>query len=130
MITCTVTNRFSNDLAPIQLLCVGKPKGKTYFRWWKHTPSLAPSAELVTYTVRNKRGNWWEFYTEKLITEWESSKSFKSSIKMVMSYLDEGLDVAVACYCLPLGRERCHLSMLASIFQDLGYECIEAEEVN
>ena len=132
LITCTITNRFNKDLAPIQLLCVGKPLGKTYFRWWKHVPQLAPSPELVDYTNRHRKGNpnWWDDYVPKLLQEWSDSKDFKVYLrKYVINNLNDGKDVAVACYCNRISREVCHLSVLSDIVTSMGYESVEAEEV-
>ena len=74
LILATVHGRDGIPDADINLLAVGKPKGKFYFRWFKWEPGLAPSRELVTFTkLHNRKGRlegWFERYTESLMDEW------------------------------------------------------------
>jgi hypothetical protein len=112
---------------------VGKPKGETYFKWWIHTPGLAPSRELVTFTKEhNRKGHlegWFERYTESLLDEWMTRKDSIKAFKELIGYLKGGLTVAIACYCDHNKREFCHLSILRDIIEDMGYEVVEAEPI-
>ena len=133
LLTCCITGRGKTRYADIQLLCVGKPKSRMYEQFgWIYTPALAPSPELVTHTKiqqKKMRLEWWNFYKDSLLTEWESSKEFYSSLSEVVSFLQQGKTVAVACYCPSVRRSRCHLSILADIVRDLGYETQELPDV-
>ncbi len=51
---CSIHNRKSVG-ADVHLFAVGKPKGTFYFDWWDHTPGLAPSRDLVTFTKEYNR---------------------------------------------------------------------------
>lgn len=118
----------------IQLFAVGKPKGETYFKWWRHCPALAPTRDLVTFTKMHNRekgkiNGWFERYTESLIDEWDNSAEFQREFKLLIKSLKEGKIVAIACYCHPMKRDICHLSILADLIRDFGYEVEEAELV-
>lgn len=130
VVLCCVSNRTVMEGVDVQLLAVGKPKGQTYFQWWKHEPGLAPSRELVTFTKEhNRKGHlegWFERYTEKLLDEWESREDSLDAFTRLIGLLNEGKVVAIACYCHPLKRDMCHLSVLRSILEDLGFEVEEA----
>lgn len=131
VIMCCVHNRTVMEGVDVQLFAVGKPKGETYFRWWKHEPGLAPTRELITFTkMHNRAGKldgWFERYTESLLAEWESRKDFKIAFRELLGYLKEDKVVAIACYCNPMKREVCHLSILADLIRDFEYEVVEAE---
>ena len=115
----------NDEVADVQLFCVGKPKGTTYFKRWVHTPSLAPSKDLVTYTKMNKKGDWFKTYTKSLIGEWENSTEFSQSFIRLLNLLSSGKTVAIACYCNPSKRSVCHLSILADLVKDFGFEVEE-----
>lgn len=125
LLTCSIHGRMNDNVADVQLFCVGKPKGTTYFKRWVHTPSLAPSKDLVTYTKMHKRGDWFKNYTENLIDEWQNSQEFLESFSRLISLLSEGKTVAVACYCHTHKRSVCHLSILADLVKDFGFEVEE-----
>ncbi|MNI73926.1 hypothetical protein D3C73_1299720 [compost metagenome] len=114
----------------MQLLAVGKPKGQTYFRWWTHEPGLAPSRDLITFTkMHNRKGHldgWFERYTESLLEEWEARPDAIEAFTRLMKMLREGKTVAIACYCHPLKREECHLSVIRDLVEDLGFPVEEA----
>jgi hypothetical protein len=131
VILCCIHNRTVMEQVDVQLFAVGKPKGETYFRWWIHEPGLAPSRDLVTFTKMHNRekgklGGWFERYTESLLDEWEVREDSKEAFVRLLRYLKDGKTVAIACYCHPLKRDICHLSILRQIIEDLGYECEEA----
>lgn len=130
---CCVSNRTVMEGIDVQLLAVGKPKGQTYFQWWEWEPGLAPTRDLVTFTkTHNRKGHldgWFERYTESLIAEWEEREDFKVAFAKLLKLLKEGKKVAIACYCHPLKREVCHLSVLKGLIEEFGYEVVEAELV-
>jgi hypothetical protein len=130
VVLCCIHNRTVMEGVDVQLLAVGKPKGQTYFRWWAHEPGLAPSRDLVTFTkTHNRKGKlegWFERYTESLLDEWETRQDSLIAFTKLIKMLKEGKTVAVACYCNPLKRPVCHLSILRQLVEDLGYEVEEA----
>lgn len=123
--TCSIHGRAKDNIADVQLFCVGKPKGTTYFDNWIHTPSLAPSKELVTYTKRKARGEWFKNYTINLLSEWSNSTEFIQSFNQILEWISEGKTIALACYCNHKKRQVCHLSILADLLKDLGFEVEE-----
>ena len=126
LLTCSIHGRSKDTVADVQLFCVGKPMGTTYFKRWIHTPSLAPSKELVTYTKRSgHKANWFNNYTTNLLDEWNNSSEFKSAFKQLLTWLGEGKTVAVACYCNTRKRQVCHLSILGDLVKDFGFEVEE-----
>lgn len=125
LLTCSIHGRSRDRIADVQLFCVGKPKGTTYFKRWIHTPSLAPSKDLVTYTKRTKHTDWFGNYTQNLINEWSNSEDFTHFFSQVIKWLSEGKTVAVACYCNTNKRQVCHLSILADLIKDFGFEVEE-----
>lgn len=126
LITCSIHGRSKDNVADIQLFCVGKPLGKTYFKRWVHVPSLAPSKDLVTYTKRcKKNGDWFIHYTDSLLDEWSSSEDFTHAFSQLIRWLSEGKTVAVACYCNSRKRQVCHLSILGDLVKDFGFEVEE-----
>lgn len=134
LIICTIHGRTVMEGVDIQLFCVGKPKGKTYFRWWTHKPSLAPSPSLVTFTKSHNRDKghlvgWFERYTESLLQEWSTSDEFKKDFAQLIQWLREGKVVAVACYCDSHKRSECHLSILADLVRDFGFTVEEAKPI-
>lgn len=133
IILATIHGRTELEGADIHLFAVGKPKGETYFKWWKHTPGLAPTRELVTFTKEHSRKGklegWFERYTESLLEEWMTRKDSMQAFKALRAYLDAGLNVAVACYCDHNKREFCHLSILRDLMEDMGYEVEEATPI-
>lgn len=134
VILCTVHGRKPLEEADINLLAVGKPKGKTYFSLgWEHDPGLAPSRDLVTFTkLHNRKGKlegWFDRYSEKLIDEWLIRGDSISSFSRLIKYLKEGKTVAISCYCDSVKREFCHLSVLSDIIEDLGFTVEEAEPI-
>ena len=131
LLICCVHNRTIMEGVDAQLLAVGKPKGETYFRWWKHEPGLAPTRDLITFTKEHNRSKgkldgWFERYTESLLDEWESRQDFKIAFKNLIGLLRDGKTVAVACYCHPLKRGICHLSILKDLVEDFGFPVEEA----
>lgn len=133
VILATIHGRTNIKGADIHLFAVGKPKGTTYFNWWVHTPGLAPSRELVTFTKEhNRKGRlegWFERYTESLLDEWTTREDSMKAFKELVGYLKGGLTVAIACYCDVAKREFCHLSILRDIIEDMGYEVEEATPI-
>lgn len=133
VLLCTIHGRTTIDGVDIQLFAVGKPKGKTYMRWWIHDPGLAPSKELITFTkLNNRKGHkqgWFKRYTESLLNEWSIREDFSKSFSRLIKWLNEGKVVAIACYCAPQKRSQCHLSILKDLIEDFGYEVTEAEPV-
>lgn len=131
VILCCVHNRTVMENVDIQLFAVGKPKGETYFKWWTWEPGLAPTRDLVTFTkMHNRAGKldgWFQRYEESLLDEWESRKDFKEAFSRLLGYLKDGKTVAVACYCHPMKRGICHLSILRALIEDFGYEVEEAK---
>jgi len=131
VVLCCIHNRTVMENVDVQLLAVGKPKGQTYFQWWVHEPGLAPTRDLVTFTKEHNRkgklNGWFERYEESLLAEWESRKDFTVAFKQLLAYLKEGKTVAIACYCHPLKRDICHLSILKGLIEDFGYAVDEAE---
>jgi hypothetical protein len=129
VILCTVHNRTKMEGVDVQLFAVGKPKGTTYMQWWTHEPGLAPSRDLVTFTkLHNRKGHldgWFERYTESLLDEWETRQDSIQAFTRLLRMLKDGKTVAISCYCHPLKREVCHLSVLRSIVEDLGFEVEE-----
>jgi len=130
VILCCVHNRTIMEGVDVQLFAVGKPKGETYFKWWKWEPGLAPARDLVTFTkMHNRAGKldgWFERYTESLLDEWESREDFTEAFARLLKYLKDGRTVAVSCYCHPLKRAVCHLSILRGLIEDFGYLVEEA----
>ncbi|MMZ43656.1 hypothetical protein D1872_52210 [compost metagenome] len=130
VLLCTVHYRTVMEGVDVQMLAVGKPKGITYFKWWQHEPGLAPSRELVTFTkMNNRKGKlegWFERYTESLLDEWRERKDFTEAFTRLLNYLKQGKTVAISCYCHPLKRNVCHLSILRGLIEDFGYEVEEA----
>jgi uncharacterized protein YeaO (DUF488 family) len=131
---CTIHGRTVMEGIDKQLFAVGKPKGKTYFRWWKWDPGLAPSRELVTFTkdyIRRKghKEGWFERYTERLLDEWAIREDTMQSFVRLRKWLDSGLNVAIACYCAPEKRPQCHLSILGDVLTSMGYTVEEAEPI-
>uniref|UniRef100_A0AAU8BCF3 DUF488 domain-containing protein n=1 Tax=Bacillus phage Adastra TaxID=3143958 RepID=A0AAU8BCF3_9CAUD len=123
---CSIHNRKSVEGADIHLFAVGKPKGTFYFDWWDHTPGLAPSRELVTFTkeynrTKGRKEGWFERYTERLLDEWSERKDFMKAMKKLRKNLDSGKNVAIACYCPKYKRDVCHLSILGELLEDMGY---------
>ena len=133
VILATVHGRTEIPNADVQLLAVGKPKGTSYFRFFKHEPGLAPSWDLVTFTKEhNRKGRldgWFERYTESLIEEWLTREDSLEAFKMLRKNLNSGLNVGVACYCHHKKRDVCHLSILRDIMESMGYEVLEAEPI-
>lgn len=134
VLICTVHGRTNVPGADRLVLAVGKPKGQTYFQWWEWVPALAPSRDLVTYTKEhNRKGRlpgWFERYTEHLLDEWYSSKEFLNEFSSLVEDLKLGKVIAVSCYCDHRKREFCHLSVLADLIRDLGYQVEEAEPIH
>lgn len=133
VLLCTIHNRKEVKGADVHLFAVGKPKGTFYFQWWEHTPGLAPSKELVTFTksynrTRGVRDDWFERYTDYLLAEWSASKKFMKAMKRLRSDLDSGKNVAIACYCPKHKREVCHLSILRELLEDMGYTVEEVKD--
>jgi hypothetical protein len=134
LITCTVHGRTTMEGVDVQLFCVGKPKGKTYYKWWTPKPALAPSPELVTFTKSHNRSKghlpgWFERYTESLLEEWRNSEDFLKAFSQLIQWLREGKVVAVSCYCDPHKRSECHLSILADLVRDFGFTVQEADPI-
>lgn len=133
LILATIHGRDSIPDADIQLLAVGKPKGYFYFKFFKHDPGLAPSRELVTFTkLHNRKGRldgWFERYTESLLDEWLIRGDSMASLVRLRKWLDSGKNVGVACYCAPEKRPVCHLSVLRTLMEDMGYTVVEAEPI-
>jgi hypothetical protein len=133
VLLCTIHGRTVVPEADIQLLAVGKPKGRTYFQWWEHKPGLAPTRELVTFTKEhNRKGRldgWFERYTESLLEEWEERGDFFSQFSELINWLTEGKTVAIACYCDHHKRPVCHLSILRGLIEDFGFTVEEAEPI-
>ncbi|WIT26241.1 hypothetical protein [Bacillus phage SPO1L3] len=130
---CSIHNRKSVEGADVHLFAVGKPKGTFYFDWWDHTPGLAPSRDLVTFTKeynrsKGRREGWFERYTERLLDEWSERKDFRVAMKKLRKDLDSGKNVAIACYCPKYKRDVCHLSILGELLEDLGYKVEEVED--
>lgn len=131
---CTIDNR-SYVLPDIdkQLFAVGKPKGKTYFQYWQHAPGLAPSPALVTSTniTRRTHGDytdWFTTYREELLKEWYNRRDFLRAYSELINDLDNGKNIAIACYCPPQRRLLCHLSILQELLIDMGYKVLELKE--
>jgi hypothetical protein len=133
VILATIHGRTEIEGADIHLFAVGKPKGETYFKWWKHTPGLAPTRELVTFTKEhNRKGRlegWFDRYTESLLDEWMTREDSIKAFKHLRAYLDADLTVAIACYCDIAKREFCHLSILRDLLEDMGYLVEEATPI-
>ena len=133
VVICTIHGRTILEGVDKQLFAVGKPKGRTYFEWWEHTPGLAPTRDLVTFTKEhNRKGRlegWFESYEESLLDEWETSSDSMKSFTQLLKWLNKGLNVGIACYCAPEKRPVCHLSILRGLLEDLGYVVEEAEPI-
>lgn len=134
LIICTIHGRTTMEGVDEQLLAVGKPKGTTYFKWWKHVPALAPSRELVTFTKEhNRKGHlegWFERYVESLMDEWLTREDSIQALSGLVKSLNSGKVIAVSCYCDTAKREQCHLGVLRDLIQDLGFEVEEAEPID
>lgn len=130
VVLATIHGRTKLEGVDKQLFAVGKPKGYTYFQWWEHTPGLAPSRALVTFTKEhNRKGRlegWFDRYTESLLEEWDTRDDAIESFIQLIKWLNKGLNVGIACYCAPEKRPFCHLSVLRGILEDMGYEVEEA----
>lgn len=135
VILCTVHGRTTMEGVDAQLLAVGKPKGRTYYQWWEHTPGLAPSRELITHTKEHNHSKgrldgWFERYTESLLDEWVNRGDSQHALVELLKKLNKGLNVAVSCYCHPEKRPVCHLTILRELLEDMGYVVEEAEPID
>lgn len=97
-----------------------KPKG---IQGWIHVPQLAPSAKLFNqYIFWRRQGLWpgkWETYKRQFVTE---MKVMDNYLARVEQRLNEGKDVALACYCKQVNY--CHRKLVGDYFKNKGYKVI------
>ena len=84
---------------------------------------LAPSLELFTETLRQKKinENWFERFSQEFRKEMKSPK-YLASRAMIQELLNEGSDVTLMCYCKDFNK--CHRSLVAEDFKNLGYKVL------
>ena len=74
-------------------------------------PRLAPSQELFYWYMQNrKRPDWWLDYVIKWKAEKRDNLQYGDAIRYVVSLLNGGLDVAIACFCTDYNT--CHRSIV------------------
>mgnify|MGYP001248594206 CR=1 FL=1 len=90
---------------------------------WIHVPQLAPSAKLFNqYIMWRRQGLWpgkWKTYEEQFLAE---IKAMGNYLARIQQHLDEGKDVALACYCKQV--QYCHRKLVGDYFKDKGYEVV------
>lgn len=119
MLTVCSINNFEYNKSKNNFLIVRDKKFNVKGAIW--FPELAPSEELYTNTLKNKKidNNWFSEYS-KSFTQEMKQPIFQASLFMIQDLLDKGQTVTLICYCQDYTK--CHRYLISQHFKSLGYK--------
>jgi uncharacterized protein YeaO (DUF488 family) len=96
----------------------GVPKAefakRDYYDVW--LPTLAPSADLVSFAVHAPDEKWWRTFERKYRAEMKEPDA--SRVLDLLAVLSRQTSFSVGCYCET--EERCHRSILRELLSERG----------
>lgn len=119
MIKFCSLDEFNKDKAlrgDFSFLITRKVMNPSLLKTFIHLPQVAPSEDLLNFTLMGKSKNysWHEEYTERYFKEMKSPMAL-ATIDMLRKCIKSGKQVTCVCYC---GKDEfCHRRLLASIIQ-------------